>query len=127
GLILLTNLGEIVNKILRRRYGHEKEYIVVVDRPVSDWEIERLRQGIELEDGITAPCRVERLGGRRFRIVLTEGRNRQIRRMAEALGLKVVRLKRIRVMNIKLGELPKGQWRHLSDKESADLMDTLDR
>lgn len=125
GLILLTNQGDIVNKILRRRYGHEKEYIVVVDLPIADAQIRHLGQGVELDDGITQKCTVSRLGGRRVRMVLTEGRNRQIRRMMEALGFKVVRLKRIRVMNITLGELGGGKWRHLTAAEREELFEAL--
>ncbi|MBP7843183.1 MAG: pseudouridine synthase [Proteobacteria bacterium] len=125
GLILLTNIGDIVNKILRRRYGHEKEYIVIFDQPISHSQIQHLQRGVELDDGPTAPCKAERMGSRRLRIILTEGRNRQIRRMAEALGFRVMRLKRIRVMNITLGDLPKGRWRELNSEETASLLGSL--
>jgi 23S rRNA pseudouridine2604 synthase len=127
GLILLTNIGDIVNKILRRRYGHEKEYVVILDHPISDSQIRELRHGVELDDGLTAPCEVVRMGTQRIKMVLTEGRNRQIRRMAEALGFRVLRLKRIRVMNIELGDLPKGKWRPLSASETKTLMGELDK
>jgi 23S rRNA pseudouridine2604 synthase len=127
GLILLTNMGEIVNRILRRRYAHEKEYVVAFNEIIEDAQIKELRRGVLLEDGKTAPCQVYRLGAQRIRIVLTEGRNRQIRRMAEAIGLRVVRLKRIRVMNIELGELPKGQWRRIEGPELRKLMSDLDK
>lgn len=128
GLILLTNVGDIVNKILRRRYGHEKEYIVVFDLPISDEQILTLRRGVDIgdEEGPTERCQVTRLGGSRVSMILTEGRNRQIRRMAEAIGLKVVRLKRIRVMNITLGEMPKGRWRYLTPEEEAELTARLE-
>ena len=123
GLILLTNIGDIVNRILRRRYGHEKEYQVMLDRSIPDRDLRTLSRGVELEDGVTGPCRVERLsGGRRIRMVLTEGRNRQIRRMTEALGYRVVRLRRVRIMNIELGELPRGRWRLLTAAEQRELL-----
>jgi 23S rRNA pseudouridine2604 synthase len=126
GLILLTNMGEVVNKILRRRYGHEKEYIVVLNDIILDAQILKLSRGVELDDGFTSPCKVYRLGGRRIGMVLTEGHNRQIRRMAEAIGLRVVRLKRIRVMNIPLGDLPRGRWRLIEGREYQDLMTKLE-
>lgn len=126
GLILLTNMGDIVNKILRRRHGHEKEYVVVLDQVILDAQIRKLSRGVELDDGFTAPCRVYRLGGKRIGMVLKEGRNRQIRRMAEALGFRVVRLKRIRVMNIELGKLPRGRWRAIEGEEYRTLMEKLE-
>ena len=125
GLILLTNMGDIVNKILRARYFHEKEYIVDANGPVSKDAIRALSSGIELEDGPTRPCVVERVAARRLRIVLTEGRNRQIRRMIAHVGLDVVRLRRIRIMNILLGDLPVGRWRDLDARESEQLMSLL--
>jgi 23S rRNA pseudouridine2604 synthase len=121
GLILLTNRGELVNQILRARGGHEKEYVVDVDLPISDATVVRMRQGIEILGRPTAPCRAERIGPRTLRMVLTEGRNRQIRRMCEAEGLRVRRLVRLRVMNVRLGELPRGRWRELSPRELAEL------
>ncbi len=127
GLILLTNMGDIVNKVLRRRYGHEKEYVVVLNEVISDAQIRQLSEGIELDDGWTSPCKVYRLGGQRIGIILTEGRNRQIRRMAEALGFRVVRLKRIRVMNILLGDLKRGQYRVLKGAEYNELIASLDK
>ncbi len=127
GLILLTNMGDIVNRILRRRYGHEKEYHVMLDRGIPDRDLQHLSRGVALEDGVTGPCRVERLGGgRRIRMVLTEGRNRQIRRMAEALGYRVVRLRRVRIMNIELGDMPRGRWRLLTGAEQRELFSMLD-
>jgi 23S rRNA pseudouridine2604 synthase len=127
GLILLTNIGEIVNKILRARNFHEKEYIVETDGYISDEKLAAMARGIELEDGKTRPCKVERLAKRRFRMVLTEGRNRQIRRMVEAVDLGVSRLKRVRVMNIELGKLMKNDYRIINKKEKADLMEMLNR
>ena len=125
GLILLTNLGEVVNKILRSENRHEKEYVVNTDLPVTDQAINAMRQGVKLEDGLTKPCKVSRLGAHCFSITLTEGRNRQIRRMAQHCGLIVTRLKRLRIMNIELGELPKGQWRSLGPKDLENLLQDL--
>jgi 23S rRNA pseudouridine2604 synthase len=121
GLILLTNRGELVNEILRARGGHEKEYRVEVDRPFSNDALDRMRRGIVLDGRRTLPCRVKRTGARSFQIVLTEGRNRQIRRMCEAEDLRVLRLVRVRVMNILLGTLRAGRWRELEPEELATL------
>jgi 23S rRNA pseudouridine2604 synthase len=126
GLILLTNMGDIVNKILRSRYEHEKEYIVDTDEPISDRAIATLAGGIRLDDGKTKPCEVERLNQRRIRLILTEGRNRQIRRMIQHVDLKVVRLRRIRIINIELGKLPVGEWRKLTKDETQKLLQSLD-
>jgi 23S rRNA pseudouridine2604 synthase len=128
GLLLLTNDGDLVNPILRSQFNHEKEYVVVYDVTITDRQIERLSSGVDIGDdrGLTKPCRVERLSGNRVKIILTEGRNRQIRRMAEAVGLRVVRLKRIRVMNVELGDLKSGQWRPLSAAEESALVANLD-
>ena len=128
GLILLTNLGNIVNKILRREFAHEKEYIVIYDRRVSPREIEELRHGIDIGDpeGPTLPAQVEQLGSQRLKIILIEGRNRQIRRMSEVLGLKIMRLKRVRVMNIHLGDLKKGTCRELTPSELNELLGSLE-
>ncbi len=127
GLILLTNMGDIVNKILRRRYGHEKEYVVVFSEDLSNESLKKLARGVDIGDETpTEPCKVRPLGKNRVCIVLREGRNRQIRRMADALGLRVVRLKRVRVMNVELGELPSGRWRHLTDEEHDELMAALE-
>lgn len=116
GLIFLTNDGDIVNKILRARNNHEKEYIVTVDRPVTSNFIERMGMGVPILDTVTKKCEVERLGKFDFRIILTQGLNRQIRRMCEYLGYEVVRLQRIRIMNVAL-DVPVGQWRDLTAKE----------
>lgn len=121
GLILLTNRGELVNQILRARGQHEKEYLVEVDVPISEDSLRRMRSGIVILGRRTLPCRVQRLGPRTFRMVLTEGRNRQIRRMCEAENLRVKRLLRVRVMNIELGTLRPGRWRRLREDELAKL------
>ncbi len=122
GLILLTNDGDIVNEVLRAEHNHEKEYVVGVDRPYDSSFVEQMSAGVRLSDATTKPCRVERLGAKVFRIVLTQGLNRQIRRMCEALGYTVEALQRVRIMHIKLGELPLGRWRQLSPAEIAPLL-----
>lgn len=116
GLIFLTNDGDIVNKILRARNNHEKEYLVTVDRPVTSNFIERMSKGVPILDTVTKKCVVEKIGKFDFRIVLTQGLNRQIRRMCEYLGYEVQALKRIRIMNVQL-DIPVGEWRDLSRKE----------
>jgi 23S rRNA pseudouridine2604 synthase len=126
GLILLTNRGELVNAILRAGHGHEKEYVVEIDRPISDRALARMRAGIELDGRKTLPAVAERLATRVFRLVLTEGRNRQIRRMCEALELGVRRLVRVRVMNIELGTLRPGRWRKLRPEELRELEGRLE-
>lgn len=120
GLILLTDDGDIVNKILRARNNHEKEYIVTVDRLITDDFIERMSSGIPILDTVTRECEVEQLSKFVFRIVLTQGLNRQIRRMCEYLGYEVVKLKRIRIMNIEL-DVPVGKYRHLTTEELKEL------
>lgn len=118
GLIIMTDDGDIVNKILRAGNNHEKEYIVEVNRPINDDFIRKMSSGVRILGGVkTLPCKVTREGERGFRIILTQGLNRQIRRMTEALGYDVVKLKRLRVMNLRLGGLGVGQWRHLTDHE----------
>ena len=121
GLILLTNRGELVNAILRAAHGNEKEYVVEVDRPIPDRALARMRAGLPLDGQPTLPCRAERLAPRVLRMVLTEGRNRQIRRMCEALELGVRRLVRVRVMNVELGDLRQGRWRKLAADELRAL------
>jgi len=118
GLILLTSDGDIVNKILRARNNHEKEYIVTVNKLISPQFIKRMSNGIPILDTITRNCEVEQINKYDFRIVLTQGLNRQIRRMCEYLGYEVIRLKRIRIMNILL-DVPVGQWRYITEKELA--------
>jgi len=121
GLILMTNDGDIVNKILRASNNHEKEYIVTVDKPVTDEFLKGMSSGVPVLGTMTNPCTVERRSKYVFRIILTQGLNRQIRRMCSYFGFKVVRLKRIRIMNIKLGDLPVGKWRYLTETELTEL------
>jgi len=125
GLILLTNRGELVNAILRAAHGNEKEYVVELDRPIPDRALARMRAGIPLDGRPTLPCGAERLAPRVLRIVLTEGRNRQIRRMCEALELGVRRLVRVRVRNVELGDLRQGRWRKLGAEELRALESEL--
>jgi len=120
GLILLTNDGDIVNKILRARNNHEKEYIVKVNRPINSDFIQSMSNGVEILDTITKNCLVRQLGPKKFKIILTQGLNRQIRRMCESLGYKVRSLKRVRIMNIKL-DVPTGEYRELSKEEILEL------
>jgi 23S rRNA pseudouridine2604 synthase len=122
GLILLTNDGDIVNEVLRAEHNHEKEYVVAVDRAFDDDFVTKMAAGVRLSDATTKPCRIHRLGPKVFRIVLTQGLNRQIRRMCEALGYTVEALQRVRIMHIKLGELPLGRWRQLTHQEIAPLL-----
>lgn len=117
GLIFMTNDGDIVNKILRADNNHEKEYVVMVDKPITDDFIKKMGSGVPLFEGLTKECVVQQQGHKVFRIVLTQGLNRQIRRMCEALGYKVEKLKRVRIMNVKLGDLPTGHWRYLTLEE----------
>ncbi|MDF0720801.1 23S rRNA pseudouridine(2604) synthase RluF [Kaistella sp. PBT33-4] len=120
GLILLTSDGDIVNKILRARNNHGKEYIVRVDKPITPQFLHKMRNGIPILGTVTNKCEVEQIDTLSFRIVLTQGLNRQIRRMCEYLGYEVKKLKRIRIMNIKL-DLPVGQWRDLTAEELSEL------
>lgn len=126
GLILLTNDGDIVNEILRAENQHEKEYIVTVDRPVSEDFLKQMSEGVKILGTKTLPCKVEQVSKYVFQITLTQGLNRQIRRMCEVLGYEVYRLQRTRIMNIQLGNLPVGQWRDLSKKEKTRLFQDLD-
>ncbi|MES2800396.1 MAG: 23S rRNA pseudouridine(2604) synthase RluF [Bacteroidota bacterium] len=116
GLIFLTNDGDIVNKILRARNNHEKEYIVRVHKFITDDFIQKMSNGIPILDTVTRKCKVKKMGSSTFSIVLTQGLNRQIRRMCEYLGYNVVTLKRVRIMNIAL-DVPVGEWRYLNDQE----------
>ena len=122
GLILLTNDGSIVNGILRARNYHEKEYIVSVDKPVTAQFLQQMASGVQLEEAVTRPCRVHRLAPRRFSIILTQGLNRQIRRMCQTLGWRVTDLRRIRIMNIELGSLETGKWRYVEGRELEELL-----
>ncbi len=126
GLILLTNDGDIVNEILRAENQHEKEYMVTVDRPISDDFLKQMSEGVKILGTKTLPCEVEQVSKYVFQITLTQGLNRQIRRMCEVLGYEVYRLQRTRIMNIQLGNLPVGQWRDLSKKEKNRLFQDLD-
>ena len=125
GLLLMTNDGDIVNKILRAGNSHEKEYIVKVDRPITEDFLKRMRNGIPILDTVTKKCQVERVSRNVFKIVLVQGLNRQIRRMCEYLDYDVLELKRTRIMNILLGNLAIGEWRDLTKKELQDLEDSL--
>jgi 23S rRNA pseudouridine2604 synthase len=120
GLILLTNDGEIVNKILRARNNHDKEYLVKVDRPISKEFIKQMGSGVPILDTVTRKCRVEKITSFTFKIILTQGLNRQIRRMCSFLDYEVVELKRTRILNISL-DLPLGQYRDLEEEELAEL------
>ncbi len=125
GLLLLTNQGDIMEKVLRSRYGHEKEYFVKVDHKVTDSFIDKMGKGVPVLDTVTKPCKVWKEDDFSFHIVLTQGLNRQIRRMCEYFGYRVVYLRRDRVMNITLEGLKKGRYRHLSEKEVAVLKKQL--
>lgn len=125
GLLLLTNLGEIVNQVLRSKYGQEKEYIVDINDSITPAQVKKLANGVMILGRKTLPCEIERLTPTRIRMVLTEGRNRQIRRMLESIGLRAQRLKRVRVMHVKLGDLPKGKWRELSASEVQRFLKAL--
>jgi len=122
GLILLTNDGDIVNEILRSENEHEKEYVVSVNRPITDLSLKMLASGVKIMGMTTKPCKVERVDAETFRLVLTQGLNRQIRRMCSALGYRVRRLQRVRIINIHVGALRAGEWRYLSDAEVAGLL-----
>ena len=120
GLILLTSDGDIVNKILRARNNHEKEYIVTVHKPITADFIKKMSSGVPILDTVTRECKVEQVKETVFKIVLTQGLNRQIRRMCEYLGYKVIKLKRIRIMNISL-DVPIGKWRYLTESELTEI------
>ena len=122
GLILLTNNGDIVNEILRVEHGHEKEYLVTVERPVTGTFLSMMAAGVRIGGEKTKPCVVTRAGPAAFRMVLTQGLNRQIRRMCSALGFRVQSLKRVRIMHIRLGSLATGAWRDLTDAEIRPLL-----
>src|SRR5690606_3852566 len=124
GLIFLTDDGDIVNKILRASNNHEKEYVVTVNKPITSTFIERMRRGVPILNTVTKKCEVERLGNYDFKIILTQGLNRQIRRMCEYLEYDVVALRRIRIMNIKL-DIPVGTWREFTKTELEVLNDML--
>lgn len=125
GLLLMTNNGDIINKMMRAGNQHEKEYIVKVDKPVTEDFIRKMGNGVHILDTVTRHCKVEAIGRYTFRIILTQGLNRQIRRMSEALGYKVVKLKRVRVMNIELGDLKPGAWREVTQAEIDTLYEMI--
>ena len=127
GLILLTNDGNIVNEILRTEFGHEREYLVRVDRPFDQTCLGHMAEGVVILGSRTKPCRMSRVGPDRFRIVLTEGRNRQIRRMCHALGYRVILLHRTRIMHITVNGLGIGEWKELTSQERAQLLDAVGR
>lgn len=130
GLILMTNNGELVNRMMKASNAHEREYLVTVNKPVTDAFLEQMRGGVHIRkvekgevllDAVTRPCKVERTGKQGFRIILTQGLNRQIRRMCEALGYQVVRLKRVRILNIELKGIAPGHYREVTGKEYEEL------
>lgn len=121
GLILLTNNGDIVNKILRAGNEHEKEYIVTVDKPLTESVIQGMSNGVPMLGVMTKKCKIEQIAANTFKIILVQGLNRQIRRMCEHFGYEVLKLERIRIMNLKLKGLPLGEWRDLTDQEVAEL------
>ena len=126
GLLLLTSDGEIVNRILRAVGGHEKEYEVTIDRPVTRAFVEKMMAGVPILDTVTLPCRVRKTGERSFNIILVQGLNRQIRRMCEALGCNVTHLRRVRLMNLKLGGMRPVEWRELTEAEVRALTKALE-
>ena len=125
GLLLLTSDGEIVNRLLRAAGGHEKEYEVEVDKPLTREFMERMMSGVEILGTTTLPCRLRRTGARSFNLVLVQGLNRQIRRMCEALGYNVQKLRRVRINSIRIGTLQPGQWRELSQAEVGGLLASI--
>jgi len=126
GLIFMTNDGDIVNKILRSKNNHDKEYIVRVDKRITSAFIEDMSNGVAILDTVTKKCKVEKIDSYTFRIILTEGLNRQIRRMCSTLGYSVRKLKRVRIMNISLGDLRIGEYRHFTKKELKELLNLVE-
>lgn len=127
GLLLMTNNGDIINKMMRAGNYHEKEYVVTVDKPLTEEFLRKMAKGVPILDTVTRPCRITKEGKKTFRIILTQGLNRQIRRMCEALDYQVVTLKRVRIMKIRLGDLKTGQYRKLTEKEIQDLSRMLEK
>ena len=125
GLIFLTNDGDIINKILRAANNHEKEYVVRVDKAIDTAFLQKMSQGVPILDTVTLPCKVQMVGRQSFRITLTQGLNRQIRRMCEYLGYTVTGLQRVRIMNVKLDKLALGKWRHLTETELAAIKESI--
>ena len=129
GLLLLTNRGDLVNGIMRSRYGHEKEYIVTVDRVVDDNLLRKLSSGVYLKelDVTTKPCKCQKVARNKFSMIITQGLNRQIRRMCEECGCRVMKLRRIRILDIELGDLPVGEYREATDEELRSVMKEMDQ
>ena len=125
GLLLMTNNGDIINRMMRAANRHEKEYKVTVDREVTEEFVKQMSEGVAILDTVTRPCKVKKLGKYMFSIILTQGLNRQIRRMCEALGYEVRDLVRVRMMNIRLGSLKEGQYRKLTDAELDELYEEI--
>ena len=125
GLLLMTNNGDIINRMMRAANKHEKEYKVTVDKPVTDEFLKEMAGGVPILDTVTRPCQVEKLGKYKFKIILTQGLNRQIRRMCEALGYEVKELRRVRIMNIELGNLKPGEYRKVTDQELNELYELI--
>ncbi len=125
GLILMTNDGRVTDKLLSPRFKHEKEYVVTVDKPFNDVFLTRMESGIRMDGSVTKKAHTERVSPNRFKITLTEGKKRQIRRMCEALHYDVMDLQRIRIMNVELGTLEPGEYRHLNDQEKKALLASL--
>ena len=126
GLILLTNDGDIVNEILRKEGKHEKEYVITVDKPITDDFVKQMSEGVAILDTVTLPAKVKKLNNKTFNIILTQGLNRQIRRMTEALGYEVKQLRRVRVMNVLVDDLKLGEWKDLTEDELTTLFEMLD-
>lgn len=125
GLLLMTNSGAIVNKIMKASTYHEKEYVVSVNKPIDDEFIKKMSGGVPILDTVTRPCKVTKISSHTFKIILTQGLNRQIRRMCEYLDYKVISLQRVRIMNIKLGKLKEGTYRNVTDEELDTLLKSL--
>lgn len=123
GLILMTNQGELVNRIMKARNYHEKEYVVKVDKKITEDFLQRMANGVPILDTVTRPCKLTKVGQNTFRIILTQGLNRQIRRMCEYLGYRVTKLERVRIMNIKLKDLPIGKYREVTQEELHTLFE----
>ena len=128
GLLLLTNRGDLVNGIMRSRYDHEKEYIVTVDRPVDDIFLRKMSAGVYLKelDVTTKPCKCQKIARNKFSMIITQGLNRQIRRMCEEMGCRVMKLKRVRILDIELGDLPVGEYRKATKKEMDSVLGRMD-
>lgn len=127
GLMLMTNDGDLINDMMRARNGHEKEYLVTVDKPITEEFLKGMAQGVPILDTITRPCTITQTGKYTFRIILTQGLNRQIRRMCEYFHYKVTKLKRVRILNLKLGSLPLGKSRPATDEELTQLFKLLEQ